>query len=66
MKTRVCLFWTFSTFGQGSLLRKKFLEGHCENLGVTIDGELNFREHVSHVTKELNKVFGRMFKVRHL
>ena len=38
----------------------------CKYLGVHIDKNLRFREHIDHVVKKLNKFCGLIYRVRHL
>ena len=38
----------------------------CKYLGVLIDNKLNFKDHVDHVSKKLNKFCGLVYSIRHL
>ena len=38
----------------------------CKYLGVHIDKNLRFREHIDHVVKKLNKFCGLIYRVRHM
>ena len=38
----------------------------CKYLGLHLDGNLKFREHIDYVTKKLNKFCGLMYRVRHM
>ena len=38
----------------------------CNYLGLHLDGNLKFREHIEYVTKNLNKFCGLIYRVRHM
>ena len=38
---------------------------HCKYIGVHLDPQLNFREHISYIVKKLNKFCGLMYRVKY-
>ena len=58
----VC-FGRVQPLGKEAFGDKVSLEGLSKYLGVTIDRNLNFKDHVSHVTKKLNKFCGFMYNL---